>query len=390
MATSSGGRSATRGFFYQAALALMEALERHSERDWISFSVEPEDSDAGEKVDILWVINPAESEHIQVKHSINPLTMTVVGEWADDLARIPPARVGTKLRLVIFGTPNPDLRKSLESSNQQLKAVTVCFMPTSADQCIQLCAHHISHTANRLGRIISAGAAESVVHEYIGRIFHGSIKGCTWESANFTRTLAQQIDDQMDLRYHGEPIGSTPGMNITLKQKSTIKSSLHVDESYTYTYTNQLSRPQRLPNWVHFHISDIGRYSNLTICVGPPGHTPSQDHQATRSRVDGSMIAYAYTGDIELKQNESCNIVLAILRFNAATRFADESVAFCSTFHPTEHSYDLNVEYIFEIEEAGQPMGSPCVTGSPNGGISWQISVGQDMEKVSAICRRQK
>ncbi|NMC06537.1 MAG: hypothetical protein GYA24_15075 [Candidatus Lokiarchaeota archaeon] len=82
-AVKGGGASGLRGYLLQAMKALLGMLD--SDQDWIALSLEP-DPAKFEKIDIIWHYDdPSRDKHVQIKHSKNPVTSSIIKKWIADI-----------------------------------------------------------------------------------------------------------------------------------------------------------------------------------------------------------------------------------------------------------------------------------------------------------------
>lgn len=72
------GRAGAKGYLLQTFITLLESLRN---KDWTSLQMEPGGAD--EKADVLWR-TPSGTRAVQIRHSMNQLTVPIVRGWAEE------------------------------------------------------------------------------------------------------------------------------------------------------------------------------------------------------------------------------------------------------------------------------------------------------------------
>ena len=88
------GQYAIKGYLLQSLVALLDSFET----EWETICVEP--NDESEKVDIKWTYNNNTTKSVQVKSSINLITLSLAKKWATELENSTPNAV---CELVLVG-----------------------------------------------------------------------------------------------------------------------------------------------------------------------------------------------------------------------------------------------------------------------------------------------
>lgn len=111
------GQFAIKGYILQSLVALLESFNG----DWLTISVEP--NDESEKVDIRWTYADGSKKVVQVKSSINRMTLSKIRKWAREL------RLGTldakEYELFLIGEIDNNIKKEVEGVTINKKSYSV-------------------------------------------------------------------------------------------------------------------------------------------------------------------------------------------------------------------------------------------------------------------------
>ena len=111
------GQFAIKGYILQSLVALLESFNR----DWLTISVEP--NDESEKVDIRWTYADGSKKVVQVKSSINRMTLSKIRKWAREL------RLGTldakEYELFLIGEIDNNIKKEVEGVTINKKSYSI-------------------------------------------------------------------------------------------------------------------------------------------------------------------------------------------------------------------------------------------------------------------------
>lgn len=110
------GKYAIKGYLIQSLVALLDSLNNS---DWDSICVEPDDD--SEKVDIRWIYNSETKKVVQVKSSINIMTLPLAKKWANELIENSPN--ANQYELVLIGPIDSRIHSSMTFGDNTISIV---------------------------------------------------------------------------------------------------------------------------------------------------------------------------------------------------------------------------------------------------------------------------
>lgn len=145
------GRDGMRGYLYQTLVALLDALG--SQNIWDLFIIEPDEP--SQKVDILWC-NGNSKKAVQVKSSINQITMSQAKSWARELKS---SQVADSYELLLIGPHSRELDKNTELFGviiPPIRQLNIIEMTQQAAHCLDLylASKNISQTPPQVRELI--------------------------------------------------------------------------------------------------------------------------------------------------------------------------------------------------------------------------------------------
>lgn len=111
------GQFAIKGYILQSLVALLESFNG----DWLTISVEP--NDESEKVDIRWTYADGSKKVVQVKSSINRMTLSKIRKWAREL--ILGTSDANEYELFLVGEIDNNIEKEVEGVTINKKSYSI-------------------------------------------------------------------------------------------------------------------------------------------------------------------------------------------------------------------------------------------------------------------------
>ncbi len=177
-----GAQVALRGFWLQAACAVLEGARTFGR--WASLTIEPHpsDVDGSEKVDIRWQMNDGSEHHVQVKSAKNPVGKSALDSWSMELSD---GSSAARKSLHIIGVPATTI------ADGTLNGVEVRLISSLQDTptLIAAACYWLSLVIEELS--LGAKAPDQVVvTRFIDALFAGSVVSRVWSAADFISQVA--------------------------------------------------------------------------------------------------------------------------------------------------------------------------------------------------------
>jgi hypothetical protein len=268
------GKYAIKGYLIQSLVALLDSLNNS---DWDSICVEPDDD--SEKVDIRWIYNSETKKVVQVKSSINIMTLPLAKKWANELIENSPN--ANQYELVLIGPIDSRIHSSMTFGDNTISIVNKNL---SLDDFESIIIEKINFFFEQKGKnIISPKLGQLFARALNQQILQDSVSGINVKRIDFEKNLfdcLQIIETHLKNSSYSLLLENEPRVNKDVK--STIIAHILNLIGWTSLNTNES---------IKIYDDKLGRDQTLNIEYWAKYDSPLKDNQYDLVYINANLDA---------------------------------------------------------------------------------------------------
>lgn len=358
-----GGQIAIKGFVVQALAALLEALESD---DWVTFTVEPVSKHEDfQKVDVLFTWKSGRRIAIQVKTSVNNISVPIAEKWAAELKASVKA---DEYRLELYAPAAGGLTQLPAIGGVQLKIVygdldTLWDAATSRLSAVVASArgHYHQHVIKAAGKT------------FVGQTIVRALENREWTRADLLQSLLQLVEAESARKER------TGAFDYSLRRVIVGHENGTCTEYVKYTFSSREAFDLHPSLW-GITWTDADHISVLRVSDGEEGHP---DHYGVRDDVTGA-VEYQIRPRWVLSPGKPRSICVTIHRNPGLMTVADGVWVFQDAVLAADRPYAAEILVRFPM--AGL-IESADARDRDSHAARWSFLVGREQRKVSAVSR---